>query len=107
MRAEDGAASGAIRVRVDADLEELMPRFMENRRADIAAIESALAARDFETIATVAHGLKGSGGGYGFDAITRIAIALERAAKARSRARAQQSLDELARYLARVEIVYE
>jgi len=102
-----GEESGTILVRVDADLEELMPRFMENRREDIAAIESALAAGDFETIDTVAHGLKGSGGGYGFDEITRIGIALERAAKVRSRGDIQKSLDHLARYLAQVEIIYE
>jgi HPt (histidine-containing phosphotransfer) domain-containing protein len=102
-----GEESGVIQVRVDADLEELMPRFMENRREDIKAIESALAAGDFETIETVAHGLKGSGGGYGFDEITRIGIALERAAKVQSRGDIQKSLDHLARYLTQVEIIYE
>ena len=102
-----GEESGAIQVRVDADLEELMPRFMENRREDVAAIESALATGDFDTIASLAHGLKGAGGGYGFDEITRIGIALERAAKVRGRADIQKSLDRLARYLTQVEIIYE
>jgi len=100
------AESGTIRVRVDADLEELMPRFMANRREDAAAIENALAAGDFATIATLAHDLKGSGGGYGFDEITRIGNTLERAAKAGSRGDIQKSLDQLVRYLGQVEIVY-
>jgi HPt (histidine-containing phosphotransfer) domain-containing protein len=102
-----GEENGAIQVRVDADLEELMPRFMENRGEDIRSIKSALAVGDFETIATLAHGLKGSGGGYGFDEITRIGIALERAAQARSGADIQKSLDHLGLYLAQVEIIYE
>ena len=104
---DSGEETGTIRVRVDADLEELMPRFMENRREDITAIESALAAGDFETIESLAHGLKGSGGGYGFDEITRIGIALESAAKVRRRGDIQKSLDHLARYLAQVDIIYE
>jgi HPt (histidine-containing phosphotransfer) domain-containing protein len=107
MRPLAGEESGTIQVRVDADLEELMPRFMENRREDVAAFENALAADDFETIATLAHDLKGAGGGYGFEEITRIGIALESAAKVRSRGDIQKSLDHLARYLAQVEIIYE
>ena len=47
------------------------------------AIEQAWAARDFDTLASLAHWLKGSGGTTGYDAFTTPARTLEQYAKAR------------------------
>ena len=96
-----------ITVRVDCDLEDLIPGFLENRTHDIKSILDALARRDYATIAQLAHTMKGTGGGYGFDAITDIGRAIEQAAEAESTADIQQSIDELSDYLERIEIVYE
>jgi len=101
----DGVAA-TILIHVDPDLEDLIPRFMDNRRNDIATMEKALAENDFETIKSLAHGLKGSGAGYGFDEITRIGVTVEQAAKAKNHQEIEKCLECLAQYLAQVEIVY-
>jgi hypothetical protein len=53
------------------------------------------------------HGMKGSGGGYGFDAITNIGRKIEAAAKAGDAEAIRGGRDELALYLERIEVVYE
>lgn len=91
---------------VDSDLEDLIPGFMENRQEDLVRLQAALAQEDFVTIASMAHTLKGSGGGYGFDGITEISEQMEIAAKGRDRAVVEASVCALTQYLERVQIVY-
>jgi HPt (histidine-containing phosphotransfer) domain-containing protein len=67
-------------VYVDEDLQDLIPGYLENRKRDVARLTSALDNADFQTIRTIGHQMKGSGGGYGFDRITEIGRALEEAA---------------------------
>ena len=59
-------------VQVDPELEDLIPGYLENRHSDVQSILAALERGDCETIRVLAHSMKGSGGGYGFDAITDI-----------------------------------
>ncbi len=66
---------------VDRTLEALIPRFLERRRADTTTIEALVAEGDFETIQSMGHSIKGSGGGYGFDPITVYGSEIELAAK--------------------------
>ncbi len=98
---------GKISVRIDKDLEDLIPGYLENRRKDIAAIGDALTRGDYDAIRVLGHGMKGSGGGYGFDAITNIGRKIEAAAKAGDAAAIRGGRDELVFYLERIEIVYE
>ena len=96
-----------IVIRIDKDLEELVPEFLGNRRGDVAAIRGALARGDFETVRQLGHSMKGAGGGFGFDDITTIGAALEQAAKRRDGDAIREALEQLAGYLARVKVVYE
>ena len=96
-----------IVVHVDAELEDLIPGFLENRQEDIRSIEEALEKGDYETIRTLGHSMKGSGGGYGFDAITDIGKSLEDAAKEKNTGEIRKRVGELLHYLERVEVVYE
>jgi HPt (histidine-containing phosphotransfer) domain-containing protein len=96
-----------IVVRIDGDLEEIIPEFMELTRKDVKSIDTALKGNDFETIRKVAHTLKGSGGGYGFDAISEMGLGIEQAAKGGDGGAVRKWIDELANYLDRVEIIYE
>ncbi len=92
---------------VDPDLEELIPGFLENRRKDVDKLRAALAAGDFATVRLTGHSMKGAGGGYGFQPITDIGAAIERAALAGDVAAASAGIDDLAGYLARVEVVFD
>jgi HPt (histidine-containing phosphotransfer) domain-containing protein len=67
--------------RVDSALEALIPRFLDRRRDDTDAIEALVDSGDFETIKSMAHSIKGSGGGYGFDPITDYGVEIEAAAR--------------------------
>jgi CheY-like chemotaxis protein/HPt (histidine-containing phosphotransfer) domain-containing protein len=63
-------------------LRTVVRKFAEQMPERMQAIEQAWDARDFETLASLAHWLKGSGGTAGFDAFTEPARTLERLAKA-------------------------
>ena len=95
-----------IIVEVDADLEDLIPGFLERRQQDLQDLRDALGKADFEKIGQLAHTLKGVGGGYGFDAITDISRQLQLAAESRSAAAIETQLAELVDYLQRVEVVF-
>ena len=96
-----------IRIHVDPDLADLIPGFLENRRKDITAMQEALARGDFETVRVLGHSMKGAGGGYGFDAITDIGAALEKAAKDNNPGTVLRGLRDLAAYLDRVEVIHD
>jgi HPt (histidine-containing phosphotransfer) domain-containing protein len=95
-----------IIVQCDPDLEELIPGYMSNRNKDIIAIRACLATGDFEKIRTLGHSMKGSGGGYGFDAITDLGDRIENAALASDTSEIDQTIQKLEDYVNRVEVVY-
>ncbi len=105
--ASDAPNGEKIIVRVDPDLEDLIPGFLENRHKDIRSVVEALAGDDYAAIAKIGHSMKGVGGGYGFDAITDIGRSIEQAAKDKNPDKIKASLDTLSDYLGRIAIVFE
>ena len=59
----DSETGETIVIRVDRDLEDLIPGFINNRRKDAESIADALKRKDYETIRVLGHGMKGAGGG--------------------------------------------
>jgi len=96
-----------IIVAVDPQIAVLVPRFLANRVADVDKIRAALADADFEAIRVAAHGMKGSGGGYGFAEISRLGAAMEEGARLRDAAAINALVASLEAYLGRVEVKYE
>lgn len=96
-----------IVVQVDADLEDLIPGYLQNRRQDVDAILQALENQDFETIRILGHTMKGTGGGYGFEAITEMGRGLEEAAKDKNAPAIRQGATALLAYLQAVEVVFK
>ncbi len=96
-----------IVVHIDADLKELIPGYIEKRYTDIETIRSALQNGEYVIIERLGHGMKGSGGGYGFEKITEIGKTIELAAKDRNAEQIISMLEELKNYLDRLQIVYE
>ncbi|MFZ5590740.1 MAG: Hpt domain-containing protein [Bacillota bacterium] len=93
-----------IVVQVDEDIKDLIPGFLANRQQDIVNLQRALAAGDFQSIQFIAHGLKGSGAGYGFDFISQLGRRLEEAAKSKQETLVKQLIDLLPVYLQRIEL---
>lgn len=88
-----------IVVRVDRELAQIVPRFLANCRRDVGLLESAIEKGDLETTRKIGHSLKGVGGGYGFNEITRLGGAIEAAAKQSDAQGALAALAALAAYL--------
>ena len=95
-----------ITVRIDSDLEDLIPNYLDKRRRDSEKILSALGRNDLETIRILGHDMKGSGGGYGFNAITEIGTLLENSAKEDDKEGIRRGIEMLGDYLNRVDVVY-
>ena len=98
--------AGKIIAVVDDELRDLVPGYLEHRRKDVTEIRSALERGDFEMIRSLGHKMKGSGGGYGFDGITEIGLALENGAKNARTEDVEEQVQRLENYLNHVEIVY-
>ncbi len=95
-----------ISVAVDRDLEPIVPIFLENRRKDVQTLRASVANRDFETIATLGHRMKGDGGGYGFNAISEIGGAIELAVSRRDCPAIEEQTTRLADFLERLTVLY-
>jgi HPt (histidine-containing phosphotransfer) domain-containing protein len=76
-------------------LRPVVRKFAEQMPDKMQAIEQAWAARDFDTLASLAHWLKGSGGTTGYDAFTAPARTLEQYAKARDEQHIPAAVAEL------------
>ena len=96
-----------IIVKVDEDLEELIPGFLENRNADVQILRDAVANQDLARAQSTGHSLKGVGGGYGFDGLSDLGARIEIAAKEKRLADINSLVDEMADYMERVEVEYE
>jgi histidine phosphotransfer protein HptB len=65
----------------DPDMLEIVREFASELPARVAKIEAQLEAGALRELQTLAHQLKGAGGGYGFPQITELAASLESALK--------------------------
>lgn len=105
--ASHNSQSEKIRVRVDPDIQDLIPGYLENREKDLQVYKHALEQDDFDAIAVLGHSMKGSGGGYGFNDLSSIGRAIEKAAKNRDKESVQKSVIDLTEFLNKLEIIYD
>lgn len=96
-----------ITVHIDSNLEGLVAGYLENRRRDIVVIRAALTREDFEPVRAIGHNIKGTGGGYGFDFITKVGDELEQAALGADTAVIIRLVTALADYLERLKVVFD
>jgi CheY-like chemotaxis protein len=99
--AEHLTAWGAVRVHPPREVEELVPGYLRNRRADLLVLRVALKRHDYNAIRVLGHNMKGSGAGYGFPPIGAIGNRLERAAKAEASREIETEIAALTDYLDR------
>ena len=93
-------------VQVEKGMEDVVPGYLEKRRAEVSQYRAALAAGDFDTIRQLGHKMKGTGTGYGFPRLTELGGALEKAALERNGERAASLVDEFAAYAGHVQLEY-
>lgn len=105
-RSDDDGSDRPV-VHADPDIQDLIPGYLANRRQDLHTFRRALEHGDYDRIRGLAHTMKGSGGGYGFDDITAIAATMEQAAKSGDARAIAQCLEALSIYLDQVVVVYQ
>jgi len=91
-------------VYVDPDFMDLIPFFLESRHKEIVIIRECIANSDLREAQRLGHGMKGAGGGYGFQEISSIGKSIEEAAKAGNTGEIEEALERLAEYLSVVEV---
>ena len=94
-----------VTVRPDAEIRKLVPAFLASRRRDVEALRAAIAASDFSAIGNLGHTIKETGRGYGFDGITEIGSAIERAAHHEDCEAVHTRIGHLSDYLQRVQVM--
>jgi HPt (histidine-containing phosphotransfer) domain-containing protein len=94
-------------VHANPKFTDLIPGFLQHRRQDVIAMLDGLDRGEFELVEHLGHGMKGAGGSWGFQAITEIGAALEQSAQSADTDASRKWVDELSRYLDRVEIVFD
>ena len=106
MKHQD-SQSEKIRIHIDRDLQDLIPNYLENRWKDLLVYQQALEKGDFDSIGVLGHSMKGSGGGYGFDDLSSIGRAIEKAANNRDKESVRKSIVDLTDFLKKLEVVYD
>jgi len=102
-----GSRTDTMLVHVNPKLADLIPGFLQNRRHDVVAMLAALDGGDFAIVENLGHGMRGAGGMWGFQGVTDIGAALERAAESADNEESRKWVGELSKYLDRVELVYD
>jgi signal transduction histidine kinase/HPt (histidine-containing phosphotransfer) domain-containing protein len=87
--------------RIPPDLADLAEDYLENRRADAAALRAAVQSGDFVSAKRRGHNMKGSGAGYGFPRVSELGARIERAAEAGDVSAIERWADALCQYAER------
>ena len=95
-----------FRVEVDPDIADLVPQFLENREKDLLSLQELIVSKNASSISQLAHKIKGSAAGYGFEELSQIAASMEIAAKEENFILIQKLYKDAQDYLASVDVVY-
>jgi len=97
----------SYKVKVDKDLEDLIPSFLSNRRKELDALRTALAAADLEQLRQLGHRMRGVGNSYGFEHVSVLGKRIEEGARSADRASLEAQIADYGDFLAKVQITYE
>jgi hypothetical protein len=95
-----------ITAQINSELKDFIPEVLENWIQETHIMRQALDKNNYEAIRNISHKMKGTGSVFGFGGISEMGRILESAAINRNRAGIEKTLDSLAAYIERVEIVY-
>ena len=88
-----------ILLRAIPKFADRIPAYLQNCRHNVTVMLDALDRVDFETVTSLGHQMRGSGGSYGFPAITDISAALQEAAESADANVSRKWVGELSNYL--------
>jgi len=99
--------SDKIIVKIDSDLEEIIPMFIDNRHKDLKELDECLSSNDLSSIEVIAHKLAGNAGSYGFMDLSKIGANLEMACKEKNQEKIEKFISEYKNFMAKLEVVFE
>lgn len=91
---------------VDAELADLMPGYLSNRKEELEKLPALLRSGDFEQLKSIGHRLRGSGGGFGLDFLTELGRRMEESGAAGDRSALERQTDELKAFLEGLQIEF-
>lgn len=97
---ESGPGNSSLEI--PAEVQDLVPGYIERRQSDITALWMALKTGDYDTLSTLGHQLKGSGTAFGFEGLSDCGASLEEAAKANDLDEASRQAALIADYVAQI-----
>jgi CheY-like chemotaxis protein/HPt (histidine-containing phosphotransfer) domain-containing protein len=100
---EESSRMEPILLRVKPKFADRIPAYLQNCRQNVIVMLDALDRVDFETVTSLGHQMRGSGGAFGFQAITDIGAALQQAAEIADADVSRKWLGELSNYLDRID----
>jgi len=95
-----------FKIRINGDLEELMPDLFKEISEELGSINSALYNDNFDLINRLGHGFKGASATYGLDDLSTIFQEIENGAKNQDKRAIIDSMGRVTDYIANVEIEY-
>ena len=98
--------SSKILIEIDEDLEDLVPEYLGSRKKEIDILKNMLASQEFDQIKVIAHNLKGSGGGFGFDYISECGFNIEQMTKKGQADALLEWIEKLDTFLNNIEIQF-
>ena len=100
---EEGSRMDAGPLHANHKFAHRIPAYLQNCRQNVIAMQDALDQGDFQTVEYLGHQMRGSGGAFGFQAITDIGAALQQAAESADTGASRKGVGELTCYLDHVE----
>ncbi len=91
-------------VQDDPSFADLVEEFVNGLDDRVSAMRKAIEDNELARLKTLAHQLKGAGGGHGYPVLTQASAALEERAAHRSLEECKTALEELASFVSRVAV---
>ncbi len=99
--------SNKIIVKIDSDLKEIVPMFIDNRHKDLSELDECLSNKNIQSIEVIAHKLAGNAGSYGFMDLGKIGASLEDACKANDLENIKKFILEYKDFMSKLEVEYK
>ncbi len=100
---EEPGGGDPVRLRPSRKFADRIPAYLQSCRLNVISMRDALDRADFETVVFLGHQMRGSGGMFGFQAITDIGAGLQAAAEAGDIDTSRRWVGELSSCIDRVE----
>ncbi|MBC77759.1 MAG: histidine phosphotransferase [Halobacteriovoraceae bacterium] len=93
-------------IKVSSDLEDILPKYLQNRKQEVEELKSFLANKDFESLKVRGHRLAGNAPSYGMELLGSLGVKIEADAKREDLSNMGDYIQEIEEFLIQVEVEY-